>query len=397
MQSLEIFPAPVLKRRLSIDVDSIKKARHDSTIPLYSPMHVLDGKIQPVETKLIYHSFIPYPTPVDLAPAHPAVPVTIEKCRPKTIYQFSLDQETNLSSDNGKRSWNVIKPLGKGGCGEVYLAKEIQLEGSKRKIEPNEVALKIVKDKKQFASELRTLKKLNSHKFGRGQTPRFISSCRKQRLIIMEYLNETLASCFELHNFNFSLKTVLLLAMEMLTLSKEFYEKTGQVHIDLKPSNFCVGRTGRNLALIDFGYATHPESRLPGQTGTPIFMAVNIQLHGAICPSWEDDLESIGYIIMYFLAGGKKGLPWGALRSHKEIVASKSDEALIDFCVRLKDTKYAPVSTNLLTYLLITRDRTRQLDPNDDFSFLYGLFSSVMELEGYVNDGQYDFTAPHEK
>ena len=68
-----------------------------------------------------------------------------------------------------------------------------------------------------------------------------------------------------------------------MTLAKDFYEKTGQVHIDLKPSNFCVGKSGCDLALIDFGYATHPDMRLPGQTGTPIFMALNIQMHGAIC------------------------------------------------------------------------------------------------------------------
>jgi hypothetical protein len=29
-----------------------------------------------------------------------------------------------LRSDNGKRSWDLLKSLGKGGCGEVYLAKE---------------------------------------------------------------------------------------------------------------------------------------------------------------------------------------------------------------------------------------------------------------------------------
>jgi hypothetical protein len=29
-----------------------------------------------------------------------------------------------LLSDNGKRSWELFKSLGKGGCGEVYLAKE---------------------------------------------------------------------------------------------------------------------------------------------------------------------------------------------------------------------------------------------------------------------------------
>lgn len=42
-----------------------------------------------------------------------------------------------LHSDNGKRRWDIIKSIGKGGCGEVYLAKETMSE--------NVVAIKIVK------------------------------------------------------------------------------------------------------------------------------------------------------------------------------------------------------------------------------------------------------------
>ena len=81
-------------------------------------------------------------------------------------------------------------------------------------------------------------------------------------------------------------------------MSKEFYEKSGQIHVDLKPSNFCTGLDGKTLQLIDFGYSISPTERLPGQTGTPLFMSWNIQHHGAIEPCWQDDIESIGYILM---------------------------------------------------------------------------------------------------
>ena len=66
----------------------------------------------------------------------------------------------------------------------------------------------------------------------------------------------------------------------------------------MKPSNFCIGKDGKELHLIDFGYSTSPNTKLPGQTGTPLFMSWSIQAIGNTYPSWLDDLESIGYVLM---------------------------------------------------------------------------------------------------
>lgn len=79
---------------------------------------------------------------------------------------------------------------------------------------------------------------------------------------------------------------------------RDFHLKTGQVHVDIKPSNFCTGNDGRSLTLIDFGYSIPETTRLPGQTGTPLFMAWTIQTIGNTYPCWQDDLESIGYVLM---------------------------------------------------------------------------------------------------
>ncbi len=68
-----------------------------------------------------------------------------------------------------------------------------------------------------------------------------------------------------------------------MSLVRDFNEKTGQAHVDIKPSNFCTSRNGRDLFLIDFGYSTPPHVKLPGQTGTPLFMACNLQTIGATC------------------------------------------------------------------------------------------------------------------
>jgi serine/threonine protein kinase len=179
-------------------------------------------------------------------------------------------EKVQICADNGKRRWEIVGNLGKGGCGDVFLARETGAEL---------VALKIVKDKKQFAQELLTMRVLNHHPKGRGgllltsrywrltagRTPKLIMGCRRKRALVMEYLNDTLSMQFEKCAFSLSLKTILMLALDMLNLQKDFYEKTGQVHVDLKPSNFCTGPDGKGLYLIDFGYATSPSIRLPGQ------------------------------------------------------------------------------------------------------------------------------------
>ncbi|KAJ3109514.1 casein kinase I [Phlyctochytrium planicorne] len=223
-----------------------------------------------------------------------------------------------IYSDCSKYRWSILRHLGKGGCGDVYLAKELKAGQVQPDLDNDEglVALKAVKDRKQFHNELR--------------------------------------------------------------ISRDFFEKTGQVHVDIKPSNFCVGRSGKDIHLIDFGYASLPHARLPGQTGTPLFMAVSIQTFGAV--------------FMFFLGGGKKGLPWGHLRTHPDIARSKSDACLNAFFTVLSSHPiFHPMAHPLSVYLSLTRDRTRLFKPVEDYEFLLGLFEGCMRDVGVVDDGMYDW------
>lgn len=68
-----------------------------------------------------------------------------------------------------------------------------------------------------------------------------------------------------------------------MSLTRDFNQKTGHVHVDIKPSNICTSQDGRDLYLIDFGYSTSPMVKLPGQTGTPLFMSYHLQTIGATC------------------------------------------------------------------------------------------------------------------
>ena len=96
---------------------------------------------------------------------------------------------------------------------------------------------------------------------------------------------------------------------------------------------------------------------------------------------------------MFFLAGGKKGLPWGGLRTHKDIAAAKNDQTIHIFCSNLAGTEYEPLAQTLATYLFVTRDRTRPFT-DMDFNNLYSEWENVLHVCGWTNDRIYDWVEP---
>jgi serine/threonine protein kinase len=122
----------------------------------------------------------------------------------------SSNPHKTLTSDNGKKTWNLIRSIGKGGCGEVFLASE----PNKSKL----LAAKFIKEKKLYDAELQIMRKLNRHPQGRGKTPQLIAACKKDQAIVMQYLCDTVAQRFEKSNYTFSLKTILMLAMDMVII-----------------------------------------------------------------------------------------------------------------------------------------------------------------------------------
>lgn len=129
-------------------------------------------------------------------------------------------------------------------------------------------------------------------------------------------------------NNHFSLKTVLMIADQMIS-RLEFLHKKGFIHCDIKPENMVIGR-GYNLNviyLIDFGlskryvdekgnHIEYGESNL--MRGTARYMSINGHL--GINLSRRDDMESLGYVLIYLLKGS---LPWQGLATKKAPVKSK--------------------------------------------------------------------------
>jgi len=79
------------------------------------------------------------------------------------------------------------------------------------------------------------------------------------------------------------------------------------VHSDLKPQNILTNLNKPALFIIDFGLTLNYQG--PGAKykfkGTPYFASNNQLMKNKVGP--KDDLESMFYILIYFLLGS---LPW---------------------------------------------------------------------------------------
>lgn len=135
--------------------------------------------------------------------------------------------------------------------------------------------------------------------------------------LVMQLLGPSLEGLFNFCRRHFSLKTVLMLGEEMIRRI-EYMHQLCHVHRDLKPDNFVVDHeSNTDIYLIDFGLARRycqivngqaehvKQVKLQSFTGTARYASISVQQHYTC--GRRDDLETLGYILIYFL---KSKLPW---------------------------------------------------------------------------------------
>jgi len=212
-------------------------------------------------------------------------------------------------------------------------------------------------------------------------------------VMVIDLLGKSLEDLFNDTGRRFSLKTALMLADQLLCRLEIIHTKCF-IHRDIKPDNFLIGRGSRRhmVYVIDFGLAklyrdprTHrhiPYREGKNLTGTARYASINT--HMGIEQSRRDDLESLGYVLMYFLRGS---LPWQGLKANtKQQKYERILERKISTSTEMLCKGFPAEFRSYFEHV-----RSLRFDDRPDYDYLKRLFRELFFRKGYSYDNIFDW------
>ncbi|CAD8196542.1 unnamed protein product [Paramecium octaurelia] len=282
--------------------------------------------------------------------------------------------------------YKLIKRIGSGAFGEIYLVAKGK----------EEYAMKLERsDTKhpQIFFEAKLYNYLQGSDPSDKGIPRIYAQGQDgdYNYIVMDLLGQSLEELFSKNNKRLSLKTVLMLADQMIQRIEYIHTKQF-LHRDIKPDNFLIGlgKKATRVYILDFGLAKRyltKEGHIPYRegkslTGTARYASVNTHL--GLEQSRRDDLESLGYVLMYLLRGQ---LPWQNMKANNQkdkyqrIMEKKLETSPDALC------KGFPIEmSQYLNYC-----KNLKFEDKPDYNYLRGLFKDAFKKIGFEWDYKFEW------
>ena len=284
------------------------------------------------------------------------------------------------------KKYKVIKQIGQGSFSNIYEGENIKT-GEK-------VGIKIEqknKNKNEFLHRESCF--LYSLKDCVG-IPKIISfgETKYYNILIEPLLGENLYNLFIQNKNNFTLKDICLIALQCINRLESIHSK-GIIHCDIKPENFIVGRKDKRIIyLIDFGLSKKYRSDKTKNhitfsitktlTGTARYASMNA-LSG-IQLSRRDDLESLSYIILYFLT---KKLPWQGITGNT--LAGRYKKIYFKKLELEKWEKFKMLPIQIQNFIRYCRNLKFKQDP--DYRIMKKYFYELMEEYEIKDDADFSW------
>jgi casein kinase 1 len=214
-------------------------------------------------------------------------------------------------------------------------------------------------------------------------------------ILVIDLLGPSLEDLFNYCSRRFSIKTVVMVAKQMILRVQAIYKKN-LIYRDIISDNFLIGRPNTKAAniihVVDFGLAKQYRDPKTKQhilyrqqksfVGCPCYTSINVHLGRE--QSRQDDLAALGYVFIYFLKGS---LPWQGLNAvlkaqkYRKIREKKQTTRIADLCKGFPEelSKYLSYVSNL------------GFEDTPNYDYLRDLFTQALKTTGEVEDSEYDW------